>query len=269
MVKLPGRYFFRNLVTRRALLYELIRRDFERRFVGSAGGWLWAVIHPLVLLLSYTFVFSVCLRMTVPPGEGTSNYTLFLFCGYLPWMLFQDAVQRSASSLLESTNLITKTVFPTEMIPISIFFSSLINHALTVGIALAAVGFWAQGIGAGVILLPVYALLLGMLAIGIGWIVSAFQVYLRDTAQMVIVALTLWFWITPIFISETQVPQRLRALLRWNPLTGFVRGYRDALLTQTAPRWEDLAYLAVFSVAMFIVGGLTFRHLKRGFADVL
>src|SRR5689334_24444486 len=105
--RIPGSLFLRNLIERRTLLFQLVRRDFEQRFVGSAMGWIWGVIHPLVLLLSWTFVFSVCLGQHVPSGQGTDSYPLFLFAGMLPWLLFSDTVQRSASSLLEQANLIT------------------------------------------------------------------------------------------------------------------------------------------------------------------
>ncbi len=269
MRSLPGRHFFKNLIEKRSLLYQLIRRDFERRFVGSAGGWLWSVIHPLVLLVSWTFVFHVCLRMTVPAGEGTDNYTLFLFCGYLPWMLFSDTIQRSSTCLLESSNLITKTVFPAEMIPVSIFFSSLVSHLLTLGLAWLAVIGYTGFVGPGPLVLLLYVGLLALLAIGIGWIVAAFQVYLRDTSQAVMVLLTLWFWITPIFINADQIPETLQWLPRWNPLSAFVRAYRDQLLHAYMPHWGELAYATVVSLTVFITGGLIFRQLKRGFADVL
>lgn len=269
MPTLPGKHFFRNLIERRSLLYQLIRRDFERRFVGSAGGWLWAVIHPLVLLLSWTFVFHICMRLPVPSGAGTQNYTLFLFCGYLPWTLFQDAISRSAMSVLDSANLVTKTVFPSEMVPLSVFFSSLISHVITVVLALIAVTIWGDGIRPAVLLLPVYMVFLAMLSIGIGWMVAAFQVYLRDTAQAVLVALTLWFWVTPIFINLDQVPQRLQIFLRVNPLSAFVGAYRGCLLTNTILPWQELAYAGAVSIATFLAGGLVFRQLKRGFADVL
>jgi len=269
MVSLPGRHFFRNLIVRRSLLYQLVRRDFERRFVGSAGGWLWSVIHPLVLLTSWTFVFHICLKMTVPAGSGTDNYTLFLFCGYLPWMLFADTIQRSTMCLLESSNLITKTVFPSELIPVSIFFSSLVSHLLTLGVAWIAVAGMTGFVGPGPLVLMVYMALLALLAIGISWMVSAFQVYLRDTSHAVMVLLTLWFWITPIFITPDQIPERFRWLPRLNPLSAFVRAYRDQLLHSYVPDWGDLTYAAAISVTVFLCGGLVFRQLKRGFADVL
>ena len=91
--------FLQVLRERRSLIYQLVKRDFTMRFVGSAAGWLWTLIHPLVLLLSWIFVFQWCLKIPPPPGAGDS-YTLYLFCGYLPWLIFQETVQRSANCLV-------------------------------------------------------------------------------------------------------------------------------------------------------------------------
>ncbi len=266
---LPGFGFLRNLIERRSLLYQMVRRDFERRYVGSMGGWLWGLLQPLVLLLSWTFVFHVCLKMGVPPGQGTSSYTIFLFTGYLPWMLFQETITRSSTSLLEHSNLITKTVFPSEIIPVSIFFSSLINHALTFLIAIVAVVFFDGGISPYAWFLPFYIVLLGLFSVGLSWMVAAFQVYLRDTAQVVTVILSLWFWITPIFIDIEQIPERFRFLPSLNPLSFLVRAYRDRMLTHRMPDWQEFALLALWACTAFLAGGLIFKQLKRGFADVL
>lgn len=268
-VRIPGTHFLHNLVDRRDLLFQLVRRDFEKRFVGSAAGWLWGVIHPLVLLLSWTFVFQVCLKMPVPAGAGTENYTMFLFCGYLPWMLFQETVSRSSTSILENSTLVTKTVFPAEIIPVSIFLSSLINHFIAVALVLVAAVFFLGYVSPMALMLPVYMFLIGLFSIGVGWMMAGLQVYLRDTAQVLTVVLTLWFWITPIFISAEQVPANFRFLVQGNPLAYMVRAYRDRLLTFNAPDWREFALLTAYSLAAFVAGGLFFRHLKRGFADVL
>jgi ABC-type polysaccharide/polyol phosphate export permease len=264
-----GGRFLQNIVERRSLLLELVRRDFKQRYVGSAAGWLWGLVHPLVLMVSWTFVFQYCLRAPMPQKEVTDNYTLFLVCGYLPWMLFQETVVRSAPALVEQSNLITKTVFPSEIIPISIFLSSLLNHLLALVLASGAVVLVTGGLGINLWLLPVYTAMLGLFAIGVAWVVSGLHVYLRDTAQMVSVVLTFWFWMTPIFISEQQVPESFRWLVVSNPLSYMVRGYRERLLTDWWPSWGDLGVLAAYSAASFLVGGLFFRHVKRGFADVL
>jgi ABC-type polysaccharide/polyol phosphate export permease len=213
------------------------------------------------------FVFQVCMR--VPPPRGVSNYPLFIFAGMLPWLLFSETVQRSASSLLDSANLITKTVFPSEMIPVSVFLSTLMSHVLALVLMIAASAVWINQISLFLILLPIYFVVVGLLAVGLGWIVASLHVFLRDTAQVVSVLLIFWFWLTPIFITEKQFPPWAHFLLVANPLYYVVGAYRTILLGSGVPNLEDLAIATVYSAAVFIAGGLFFRHMKRGFADVL
>src|SRR5215467_12559806 len=154
VARIPGRHFLRNLVERRALVAQLVRRDFQQRYVGSAAGWLWGVVHPLVLLLSWTFVFQVCLKVALPPGEVTQNYPMYLFCGILPWLLFQETVLRSAPSMVEHANLITRTIFPAEVVPVSIFLSSLIHHLIALAVVVAATAVVLNSVSPMILLLP-------------------------------------------------------------------------------------------------------------------
>jgi len=257
----------RNLVERRSLLFQLVRRDFEQRFVGSAIGWIWGLIHPLVLLISWTFIFQICLKMPLP--AGVKNYPLFLFAGMLPWLLFSDTVQRSAPSLLEQSNLITKTIFPAEIVPVSVFLSTLISHLLALVLMIAISGLFMNQISIFLVMLPLYMLAVGLLAVGIGWIAASLHVFLRDTAQVLSVVLTFWFWFTPIFIEEARFPARAHFLLAANPLFYVVRAYRAVLLQGTLPSLLDLVIAGAFGLVAFLMGGLFFRYMKRGFADVL
>src|SRR5580704_14780437 len=170
---IPGRNFAFNLVERRTLLFQLVRRDFEQRFVGSAIGWIWGIIHPLVLLVSWIYIFQIVFKQTLPEGEVTNNYPLFIFSGMLPWMLFSETVQRSASSLLEHANLITKSMFPAEIVPLAVFLSNLASHFLALALMVAATLYWNRSIGWVVLLLPVYLFCIGLFAVGMGWIVSS------------------------------------------------------------------------------------------------
>ena len=256
-------------MTRRSLVAQLVRRDFQQRYVGSAAGWIWGVVHPLVLLLSWTFIFQICLKMKLPAGSVTQNYTMYLFCGMLPWLLFQETVLRSAPCIVEHATLITRTLFPAEVVPVSIFLSSLIHHLIALLLVMAASAIVLKSVSPMVLLLPLYMLFIGLFAVGVGWFVASLQVYLRDTVQVLTVVMTLWFWFTPIMISEDKIPQRFQSLIRWNPMSWVVRAYRDRLLSAQWPSWQELAVLAAYSSAVFIAGGLFFRHLKRGFADVL
>jgi ABC-type polysaccharide/polyol phosphate export permease len=267
--RIPGRHFLRNLVERRSLIIQLVRRDFQQRYVGSAAGWIWGVVHPLVLLLSWTFVFQICLKAKLPPGSVTQSYTMYLFCGILPWLLFQETVLRSAPSMVEQAPLITRTVFPAEVLPVSIFLSSLIHHLIALALVVVASLIVLHSVSPMILLLPVYMVFIGLLAVGVGWFVSSLHVYLRDTAQVLAVVMTLWFWFTPIMIFETSIPEPYRGLIQLNPMSWIVRAYRARVLSAQWPAPNELAILAAYSIAVFIAGGLFFRHLKRGFADVL
>ena len=252
---------------RRSLLFQLVRRDFEQRFVGSAVGWIWGLIHPLVLLISWTFVFEYCMKS--PPPKGVSSYPLFLFTGMLPWLLFSETLQRAAPSLLDQANLITKTVFPAEIVPVSVFLSTLMSHLLALGFVVATLGLLLNQFSVYLVMLPFYMVAVGLFAVGLAWIVSSLHVFLRDTAQVLSVVLTFWFWMTPIFIDEDRFPARVRFLLFANPLYYVVRSYRAVLLHSAMPSLTDLAIAVAFGAGAFIAGGLFFRYMKRGFADVL
>jgi lipopolysaccharide transport system permease protein len=269
VTRIPGRHFLRNLVERRALVAQLVRRDFEMRYVGSAAGWAWGVVHPIVQLGVWYFIFVVCLKVPLPAGSVTQNYPMFLFCGFLPWMLFQETVTRSAGSLVEQSNLITRTVFPSEVVSVSIFLSSWIHHLIGLALFILGAVFILNTLSPMVLLLPLYMLFLGLFAVGVGWIVASLHVYLRDTGQVLNVVMTLWFWLTPIMIPEDRIPRRFHFLVAWNPMSWMVRAYRFRLLSSGWPGWKELAVLSVSSAGMFVIGGLFFRHLKRGFADVL
>jgi lipopolysaccharide transport system permease protein len=266
--RIPGTHFARNLVERRTLIIQLVKRDFQQRYIGSAAGWVWGLIHPLVLLASYVFIFDICLQQKPGPGAVTTNYPMLLFAGMLPWLLFSETVQRSAGSLIEQANLITKTVFPAEIVPVSIFLSSLMSHILALALVIGGAAIFLHHISPILVLLPVAMLLVGLFAVGIGWIAAALQVYLRDTAQVLAVILTLWFWATPILLPEDKFPGWALLVLKANPLTYIVRAYREILLGH-AVSLRDLGSTAAFAITAFVCGGLIFRYMKRGFADVL
>jgi len=261
--------FARNLGRRRGLIFNLVARDFKQRYIGSSMGWLWAAVHPLVLLASYTFVFAVVFKVKLGPEAGTSNYAIFLFAGILPWLLFQETVQRSANSMVDYANLITKSVFPAELIPIAIFLSNMLNHLLGLLILVLVVLGTAQKFSILLAVLPLYILLLGMFTMGVSWLVSSLNVFLRDTAQVLTIVLTFWFWFTPIFFTVDRLPARLRFMAMWNPLASVVSAYRSCILLERWPSAVELGQLTLISLGTFIVGGLFFRHSKHAFGDVL
>ena len=131
-----------------------------------------------------------------------------------------------------------------------------------VALGLHQCSFW-------LLLLPLFSAILGLLAVGLSWISSSLQVYLRDTVQVVTVILIFWQWVTPILIRKSSFPPTTHLLVILNPITYVVRCYRNVLLSAIPPAVHDLAVLSAVSASVFVLGGLFFRYMKRGFADVL
>jgi lipopolysaccharide transport system permease protein len=261
--------FLQKIYIQRSLIRNFVVRDLKTRYIGSFMGLFWSVIHPIVLLASYTFVFQFIFGVKPRPDTGTTSFPLFLFCSILPWLFFQDTLQRSSTVLIDNANLVTKTLFPSEILPLVIALAGLVNHLIGFAILLCIIFFTIGKVSLFILLVPVYFLLLMLLTLGISWFVSSLNVFVRDASQVLSVILTFWFWFTPIFYSTDRFPRRLLFLVNWNPMAHVVVGYRDCLLRMQMPNLRILAIFAAVSLVIFVAGGLFFRKTKREFVDVL
>ena len=259
---------FRKLAANRNLIKNLVLRDLKHRYVGSMGGFLWSVIHPVVLLFSYTFVFTVIFKNRPGPEYGTNSFGVFLFCGFLPWLLFQDTVVRNCSVITDNAPLITKTVIPAEILPISITISNLIHHLIGMAILLTALTVF-YNVHLSTLWILLYMPMLLMLAQGIGWIVAGLHVFLRDTIQAIQIFMFLWFWFTPVLYPIESVPEEFRYLFQLNPVGVIVTGYRSSLLDLSQPGLIQTGIVLMVCIAVFVLGGLLFRQTKPAFPDVL
>ena len=262
--RIPGSYFARNLVTSKSLLFQLVKRDFQQRYVGSAAGWVWSIIHPLVLWLSYVFIFQTMGMNPIP------NYALVLFVGMLPWFLFSETVMRASNSDFHRPRRADHENHVPVRDPSCLDFSLLAGQSPCRHDDRGRGGVRGSRAtrGPALLLLPVWAFIAAFFSIGVSWIAAGLQVYLRDTAQVVTVIMTFWFWLTPIFLPEDKYAKWGGWILRWNPMAYFVRAYRFMLLGKAADPWRDITAAAAFALVAFVCGGLFFRQMKKGFADV-
>jgi len=260
--------FLRKIYVQRGLIRSFVVRDLKARYVGSFMGLFWSVIHPLVLLASYTFVFQVVLGQQPPADSGTASFPLFLFCSILPWLFFSDTLQRSATVVVDNANLVTKTLFPTEILPLTVLIAGVVNHLVGCAILIGILALLGK-LSAHLLLLPVYLLLLMLFTLGLAWLVASLHVFIRDVGQVLSVLAVFWFWITPIFFAAERLPKRVRFIVVWNPLAYVVAGYRDCLLRAHLPSAATLAILSAVALTVFATGGIFFRVTKREFVDVL
>lgn len=259
---------FKKLIANRNLLKNLVIRDLKHRYVGSIGGFLWSVIHPLVSFISYTFVFTVIFKSQLGPEFGTNSFAIFFFCGFLPWFLFSDTIMRNCSSISDNAPLITKTIIPPEILPISITISNFVHHMIGLSILLVVMlAFYSIHLSALWIILYLGMTLL--LAQGLGWIVAGLHVFVRDTIQGLQILMFLWFWFTPILYPLSRLPPEIRPYAELNPMAIIVTGYRNALLHIAQPDHAKIAAVLVASILIFVVGAVLFRQAKPAFPDVL
>jgi lipopolysaccharide transport system permease protein len=255
-----------RLSDNRNLLKNLVLRDLKHRYVGSLGGFMWSVVQPIVLLLTYWFAFEYVFEGSRGIDTANAPIPVFLFCGILPWFLFTDTLVRNCSAITDNASLITKTIIPAEILPIAITLSNLVNHAIGLLVLLIVLAvFGAIPLSAFGILL--YLPMLVLFAQGLGWIVAGLQVFIRDTIQVLQIVLSVWFWLTPVMYSLEN--KRFHDAAMLSPMAVIVTGYRNSLLGQSQPGLLYVVIAAAVSIAVFVIGAMLFRQAKPAFADVL
>lgn len=258
------------------LMLDIAKRDLRNRFAGSHLGLLWAFIVPLSSSVVFILVFGMLIKGTMGGVKYAKlDFTTLYFLGYAPWLLFADVLARSTTLLRENRALIRNLRFNHRLLPMSACASSIVAHAVVVGISLALVVGNGYPLSEHMYMLPVYFVLLLAFTLGVSYFVAAISVYLVDLVQVVPIALNLFFFMTPILYTAQLVidsGSRLAvvALLKLNPMTQFVEGYRTAMVRVDEPiDTVAIARMAAWAAVTLALGFFTYRRLEKGFADVL
>ena len=260
--------FADRILHHRIMIRAMVVRQLQSRYAGTWGGTIWAVIHPVALVATYWFVFSIGFKVR---SVGSSPFLLFFVCGLTPWMLFSEAVNGSAVSVVGNPHLVKRVAFPTELLPVVSLVSALVTHLLLLGLVVVLLAFYGIALTWNVFQLFYYVAATSLFALGVGWLVAAFNVFFRDLGQIVTVLLGIWFWLTPIVWPAEMLPSQAQPWLMANPAVYLVAGFRDALLGGQAiwDRLGEAAYFWVVCGIVLVVGAQVFRRLKPEFAEVL
>lgn len=262
--------FVKKLYRSRHTLKMLAVRDLKAQYVGSVFGLLWALMNPLAQVVVYGVVFGVFFKSTPDPIYRTDSFLLFLLCGIVPWQFFSQTVMASAGVLFANVNLIKKSPgFPSEILPVTTVISNAISHLIALCLLVAAVALLTGALSPMLAVIFVYMFLTAVFALGLGWILSSLNVYIRDVTQVLGLVMMVWMFFTPLFYPPSIFPAKYLFIFKLNPAYHLVEGYRLALLAGTFEPAGDFIYFAVVSFATFGVGGVFFRKLKPGFAEAL
>jgi lipopolysaccharide transport system permease protein len=271
---------WREVWANRSILWFLAKRDLKSRYAGSILGVIWNVVHPIVMIGIYILILGAIVGAKFGgSGPKTGNYAIHLCAGMVPWLVFREVVSRCSTIILENAGLIRKVVFPEIVLHLTVLINALIVHVVSYTVLLALVSLLA-GFPAPSVLLGFGILLaIGVFALGLGLIVSAFNVYFRDIGQLLLICLELLFWFTPIVYPPRVFADSPRAfmhavgrLVELNPVVHFVR--LSQWLLGDPPEWAAFSWTSVVVVAVvpivaMVIGLRVFNSFKRDILDII
>lgn len=249
----------------RGLIQSLVARELKARYRGSLLGFFWSFVNPLLLLLIYTFVFTV----VMPGARGSVEpFAVFMFCGILPWSWFSSSLLESSNVLVSGGNLIKKVLFPAEVLPIVTVLAGLVHFCLGLPILFGFLLFYGVPIKLDIALLPIVVLVQLVLTTGLALVVSALTVHFRDVRDLLANLLTFWFFATPIIYPIEQAPAAVHRFLNLNPFTHLAIAYQEALFRSGdfAATWR-LQAVALCAIVVFFIGYFVFDRLRDTLAE--
>src|SRR3954471_24397504 len=262
-----------QLVRYRGLIQSLVARELKARYRGSVLGFFWSFINPLLLLLVYTFVFTVV--MPSAHDKRIEPYALFMFCGILPWTWFTSSLNESAGVLISGGNLIKKVLFPAEVLPIVTVLSNMIHFLFGLVVLAGFLLYYRRPLHPSELaLFPLAVLVQLLLTTGFALLLSALTVHFRDIRDILSNLLTFWFFATPIiypyFLFEDPLqPVKWQAkVLKLNPFTHIAITYQEILFFEgPVGHLKWLLLLGVLAVPFFLFGYFVFDRLRDTFAE--
>ena len=253
----------------RNLVAELARREFSSKYRGSFGGVFWALAQPFFLLSVYTIAFGTILQARWENTGSTAEYALMLFAGLIIFNAFSEVLNKSPLLIIENPNFVKKVVFPLELLPVVLLLNTYLQ--VIIGTAIWLVGYMVI-VGTPqptALWFPAVLLCFSPVLLGLGWLLSAVGVVVKDIGQITSLLGHGLLFLTPIFYSASAAPEVLKNLLLLNPLTFVVEQFRLVLFIGSAPSFTGLAiYLG--SASFFAWASLVlFRRLRGTFADMV
>jgi lipopolysaccharide transport system permease protein len=255
----------------RDMIWQFTRREVEGRYKGSFLGLFWSFVNPLVLLLTYTFVFGMVFkpRWSSTRSGNLGEFASVLFCGLTAFNIFSECVNRAAGLIIAVPNYVKKVVFPLEVLPVSVFGSALFHALVSVSVLIIANLLLSGVVRGTLILLPLVLLPLAFLSLGLTWFLAGLGVFIRDIQYTVVLAMQVLIFLTPIFYPLDIIPEPFRRLIRFNPLTAVVENFRKVILWGQLPYWQDLVIWLLVTGTLMVLGYAWFMKAKKAFADVI
>lgn len=260
----------KTIIKNRYLLGQLTKKDIELKYKDSVLGMLWSVIVPILMIVIYTFVFSVVFKPQWISETGNKfEFSLIMYCGLVSFNMLSDVMGRSSGLIAANVNYVKKVIFPLELLPVMVTLTALFNSCISLVVLVLAKLILTQSISPTLPLVIVTYIPLIIFTVGVSLILSAVSVYLKDIASVISVIITVLMYISPVFFSLESVPEKYRIICQINPMTYIIENFRNVVLYGLLPDWRYLLISLISAIVMAWLGSSIFRRAKEGFADVL
>ncbi len=249
-----------------ALLWSFARQEVVDRYAGSALGFAWAFLQPVVTLCIFIVIFGQIMAARLPGLSDTYGYSIYLISGMLPWMAFTNTLTRCSSIFVDKKGILSKVGLSLPLLPIFIVLAELVTFLISLSLFLIFLLLAEFPFKPELLVLPWVFLIQQMLALGVGIILAVLHVFLRDVREFVGIFLQIWFWMTPIVWTPATISAQLyQEFMLFNPMVSIVSAYHAMFLPGQTIDYSTLMWLA--AMATVVLGG-AYVFVKRMEKDI-
>ena len=253
----------------RGFILGSVKRDFQSKYRNSLLGAAWNVLNPLAMIVVYTVIFSQVMKAKLPGVDSAFGYSIYLCAGVITWGLFAEISGRAQNMFLDNANLLKKLNFPRLCLPAIVVLTALVNFSIIFGLFSGFLLVTGNFPGWTYLALIPLLIIQVTFAIGLGITVGILNVFFRDVGQLFSVVVQFWFWLTPVVYPVAILPETFRRLMDFNPMVGVVTGYQSILVNGEWPKWQNLWFVTLLSIALCGIALKMFRSRAGEMVDEL
>ncbi len=264
--------FFRTIIKNKSLIFKLSKREIEKKYRGTIFGLLWSIFTPLLMLIIYTFIFSVVFSAKWG-GDAFENtkgsFAIILFSGLIFFNLLADCLSSSPSLILFNSVYVKKVVFPLEILPIVSFVGSLFNFFISYIILIIGYVLVFHHFSLYLLVAPLFLIPFSLLSLGLSYFLSSVGVFIRDLGNLIGILITVLMFTSPIFYPLSAIPEKYQMIIRLSPVTIIIEEVRKLLFSNGNVNFPLIWIYFAVSIIVFVLGVMWFQKTKKGFADVI
>lgn len=241
------------------VLRLLVSRDLSNRYKGTMLGLFWLILQPVLMVVVYSFVFSVIMKVRIPGGvDNPYHFAVYLMAALMPYMAFQEAVTSAGSVLFANAALLQRSTLPSILFPLVPILSTVVTEFIALIIIVIATWFLLNIFSMTVFMLPLLMLVRLMISLALGYVIAILSVFMQDLRQALGLLLTILMFLTPIVYPVEMIPPEFIAWNDVNPFYHLLDAYRSVILRNELPG-TGFYWVAALSVGLLILGSLFFQ----------